>query len=119
MKFFNVKFNNGEMYYAGEAKETYNGYVPDGIGVMKWTYENKLVMCDNYTNDGVNGHGFEYYTAGKYGALSYYNNGKFWGHTLSFGYEKYLVYENYDYYERPQNFSVYVYYDGTYIIYEE
>ena len=119
MKFSNVTFNGGEMYYVGEARKGYYGYDPAGIGAMKWACDGKIVMCNNYTADGINGLGFEYYPDRKYGSLSTYKFGKFYGPTLSFGYESYLMYENYDYNEKPQNFSVYVYYDGGYVIYEE
>ena len=119
MRFNNINFNNGEMYYVGETRQGYRGYEPDGIGVMKWVYEKKIVMCNIFTNDGINGLGFEYYNERRYGSMSTYIDGKFFGPTMSFGYEKYLVYENYDYNERPYGFSVYVYYDGSYIIYEE
>lgn len=119
MKFINVDFNNGEMAYAGEARQGYRGYEPNGFGVMKWMDDERLVMCNNYTNDGTVGLGFEYYPNGRYGSLTTFNYGRFYGPTMSFGYEKYLIYENYDYYEKQQNFSIRVFNDGNYVIYEE
>lgn len=118
MRFYNVNFGDG-VYYAGEARDTYQGYEPDGIGVMKFSYDNKLIMCSRFSYEAINGLGFEYYTDQRYGSFSKFNYGKFYGPTLSFGYEKYLIYENYDYNEHPRNFSVHVFYNGNYIIYEE
>lgn len=119
MKFINVDFNNGEMYYAGEAIQGYRGYEPAGIGVMKWTNDETILMCTQYSNDGPNGLGFEYHPNERNGSMSTYNYGRYYGPTIRFKYETALIYENYDYNERPRNFSACIYYDGNYMIYEE
>ena len=119
MKFCKVNFNKGEYYYVGEAYDSGRGYVAHGFGAMKTNSNKHVICCNNWTNNDYAGLGFEYYPNDKHGALTTFVNGDYYGPTMIFGYEKYLIYRNFDYNHTPHGMSVHVFYNGNYVIYEE
>lgn len=119
MKFTKINFNRGEFYYVGEGYDSYNGWVAEGIGAMVWNENKKVICCDSFYNSDPNGLGFEYEPAKKQGIFSTYKNMNCYGPSMIFAYEEGLWYKNYDDYGRGKNFSVFVLYNGNYIIYEE
>ena len=115
------KINYGDLnvYYIGQCGY-YNGYDdPCGIGVVSFKKDGKFIMADHFNGNVINGLGMEYNIGGRYGAFSTFRDRYFTGPTMLYGYEKYLVYEDYDLNERPQNYKIYVWYNGNYRILKE
>ena len=119
MIFDYAKFGKGEHYYFGQLSWKEHVASANGIGVFKRTSDEHILMCENFINNIANGIGFEWFPNKSFGYLTTYKNGKYFGPSLNFNYEKHLIYRNYDINGNSKGYSIFLFYNGNYIIYEE